>query len=124
MNAAFDKKIFIVDDDPFLTAMLEQILMEIGFTNLDLFADGKSCIQNIHQKPEIIFLDYQMEEMNGLDVLKKIKENSPETAVIFTTALEDLSIAMQSITHGSCDFLLKKNISRKEVESILSEILN
>ncbi|WP_343561420.1 response regulator [Sphingobacterium sp.] len=116
------KKIFIVDDDPVVTAMLSKILKDLGVIDISIFSDGESCLDQLEEKPDIIFLDYQMEKMNGLEVLQELRKITSESAVVFTTALEDLSVAMQSIAQGSIEFLLKKNISKKEVQKILSEI--
>jgi DNA-binding NtrC family response regulator len=122
MKTKFDKKIFVVDDDPFLTAYLQQTLNNIGYHYVSSYGCGKDCLDHIHHNPEIIFLDYQMDDMDGLEVLKEVKDYFPGINVIFTTALEDLSIAVQSISDGSFDFLLKKNITEEEVNSILSRI--
>lgn len=122
MKNIFEKKIFIVDDDPFVTAYLEQTLNNIGYNNVSSYGSGKDCLHHIHHNPEIIFLDYQMDDMDGLEVLKQVKDYFPGINVIFTTSLEDLAIAVQSISEGSFDFLLKKNITEEEVNSILSRI--
>ena len=122
MKTKFDKKIFVVDDDPFLTTYLAQTLNNIGYHNVSAFESGHKCLSHIHHNPEIIFLDYQMDDMDGLQVLKEVKNYFPGINVIFTTALEDLSVAVQSISDGSFDFLLKKNITEQEVNSIMSRI--
>ena len=122
MKTKLDKKIFVVDDDPFLTAYLTQTLNNIGYHNVNVFESGGKCLNQIHHNPEIIFLDYQMDDMDGLEVLKKVKDYFPGINVIFTTALEDLSVAVRSISDGSFDFLLKKNITEQEVSSIMSRI--
>lgn len=122
MKTKFDKKIFVVDDDPFVTAYLQQTLNNIGYHKVSCYGSGKDCLDHIHHNPEIIFLDYQMDDMDGLEVLKQVKEYFPGINVIFTTALEDLAIAVQSISDGSFDFLLKKNITEEEVDNILSRL--
>ncbi|MDR2275560.1 MAG: response regulator [Sphingobacterium sp.] len=116
------KKIFIVDDDPVVTAMLSKILRDLEFIDIAVFPDGESCLNQLDQKPDVIFLDYQMEKMNGLEVLQQLRKITSDSAVIFTTALEDLSVAMQSIAQGSVEFLLKRNITKKEIQKILAEI--
>ena len=55
------------------TAMLTQILTDLGYTNIVTFSNGADCIKNLDQNPALIFLDYQMEHMDGLKVLPKIK---------------------------------------------------
>jgi DNA-binding NtrC family response regulator len=122
MKTKFGKKIFVVDDDPFVTAYLAQILNNIGYYNVSHYGSGKECLNHIHHNPEIIFLDYQMDDMDGIQVLKEVKDYFPGINVIFTTALEDLAIAVQSISNGSFDFLLKKNINENEVNSIMLRV--
>jgi DNA-binding NtrC family response regulator len=114
------KKTFVVDDDPFWTAILTQILTDLGFTNITTFSSGAACFENLHLNPELVFLDYQMEGMDGLTVLQKIKEYNSKIGVVFCTSHEDLGVAIDAIKYGSFDYLLKGNASRREVASIIS----
>jgi DNA-binding NtrC family response regulator len=115
-------KIFIVDDDPFWTAILTQLLTDLGYNNIATFSNGKECLENLHQNPNLVFLDYQMENMDGIEVLQKIKTNGDGIGVIFCTALEDLSVAMNAMRHGSFDYLLNSNASKKELAAIIAQI--
>lgn len=113
------KKIVIVDDDPFWTAMLIQILTDLGFTNIATFDNGATYVNNLHLNPDLVFLDYQMEDMDGLQVLQKIKSYDSATGVVFCTSYEDLGVAVDAIRYGSFDYLLKGNANKKEVSSII-----
>ena len=66
------KRTFIVDDDPFWRSMLSQMLTDLGYTNIDLLSNGAECINNLNLAPNLIFLDYQMEDMDGLEVLAEV----------------------------------------------------
>lgn len=116
------KKTFIVDDDPFWTAMLSQILNDLGYDHIHTFENGKDCLENLHLNPNLIFLDYQMEDMDGLEVLQKIKEYFPGIGVVFCTAHEDLNVAVNAMKHGSFDYLLKSNANKKEVALIIEQM--
>lgn len=115
-------RVFIVDDDPFWTMKLSKLLQEIGFENIIPYPNGKDCLENIHLNPRLVFLDYQMEGADGITVLQQIKEYYPGILVIFCTAHEDLSVAMDAIGNGSCDYLLKENASLKELSAIIKNI--
>lgn len=117
-----NKRIFIVDDDPYWTAILSQILIDLGYANIKTFSNGKDCIDNLHLNPALVFLDYQMDDLNGIDVLKKVKSYFPGIGVVFCTAYEDLSIAVEAMEYGSFDYLLKGNASIKEVSKIISSL--
>jgi DNA-binding NtrC family response regulator len=117
-----EKSIFIVDDDPFWTAVLSQVLSNLGYENLVTYNNGADCIADLPDDPALIFLDYQMEDMNGLEVLKLIKDRNPSIGVIFCTAHEDLGVAIDAMKYGSFDFLLKANATKEEVSSIIDNI--
>ena len=116
------KTTFIVDDDPFWTAMLSQLLTDLGYENIVTFSNGKDCLENLHLNPNLIFLDYQMENINGLEVLQKIKEYNKGIGVVFCTALEDLSVAVNAMKQGSFDYMLKSNATKKELTSIIESL--
>ena len=116
------KRTFIVDDDPFWTAMLTQMLTDLGYENIVTFSNGKDCIDNLHLNPSLVFLDYQMEEMDGLEVLQQVKNYYPGIGVVFCTAHEDLSVAVNAMKFGSFDYLLKSNATKKEVASIIAHM--
>lgn len=122
MQKVLDRKIFLVDDDSFLTASLERVLNNVGYKNIEIYPNGKRCMKFIKNNPEIVFLDYQMDDMDGIEVLKRIKSYSQDIQVIFTTSMESVILAIKSIKLGAADFLLKKDISEKEVESIINKI--
>jgi len=119
MEKINSSKTFIVDDDPFWTAMLTQILEDLDITNIDTFSNGEDCISNLGLNPGVIFLDYEMDDMNGLEALKKIKEYNAEIKVIFCTAHEDLAVAVDALQYGSFDYLLKENANKKQIKSLL-----
>lgn len=122
MKSQLNKRIFIVDDDPFWTTLLSQLLAELGYTNVICLKSGKECIDNLHLNPNVIFLDYQMGDMNGIEVLQKVKNYFPGIGVVFCTAQEDLSIAIDAMKYGSFDYLLKSNASKKEIVTIMDNM--
>ncbi|MBK8604766.1 MAG: response regulator [Saprospiraceae bacterium] len=71
--------IFIVDDEPLLSEMLTDYLMEqnVDF-NIETFPTGEACLENLHKQPDAVVLDYYLnskekDAANGIDILKEIK---------------------------------------------------
>lgn len=116
------KRTFIVDDDPFWTALLTHMLNELGYENIMTFSSGRDCVEHLHLNPNLVFLDYQMEDMDGLEALQKVKDYYPRIGVVFCTAHEDLSIAVNALKYGSLDYLLKSNATPKELASIIGQM--
>ncbi len=118
-TAVLTKKIFIVDDNTYWREILKEMLSQLGYSDIHLFSNGFECLQNLHINPDLIFLDYQMEEENGIEVLKKIKSFSSQVSVIFCTGNEDLSIAMTAFQEGTQEYLLKENCTPKELGNMI-----
>ena len=114
--------VFIVDDDCFWSALLGGILADMGVPQVSTFSTSVDCLKNLHLKPDLIFTDYQMDELNGLELLKMIKMTNHQSRVVFCTAYEDLSVACNAIKYGSMDYFLKSNLNRYVVEDILKNI--
>jgi DNA-binding NarL/FixJ family response regulator len=125
MKTLNDKTTFIVDDDPFWRALLINVLIELNFSNIVAFSNGEECINNLHQHPHLVFLDYHMESMDGLEVLQKIKEHNPETAVVFCSANQEIAVVVHAMKNGSVDYLVKSDLSDKEkLKQIIRNIGN
>jgi CheY-like chemotaxis protein len=124
MKSIINSNIFIVDDNPFWVKMQSQMLKDLGFTKILTFNNGIDCLDNLNLNPAIIFLDYHMEGINGLEVLQKIKSYYASINVVFCTNSEDLGVAVDAIKFGSQDYLLKENASKKELRYIIENIMH
>lgn len=69
-------------------------------------------------QPQIVFTDLKMPEMDGIEVLKKIKELAPQTEVIVITGHGDMDLAMQALNLDASDFI-NKPIDRVALEAAL-----
>jgi CheY-like chemotaxis protein len=98
------------------------MLTELGFNDIISLRSGTECIDKLHLNPGLIFLDYQMEDMNGLEALEIIKDYFPGIGVVFCTAHEDLHVAVSAIKKGSFDYLLKMNATKKELTNVLNSL--
>ena len=87
----FEKiKMFVVDDDPFFSLLMEQSLHNLGVKEITLYDNGTDCLNNLHKSPELIFLDYNMDNLSGYEVLKKIKRVNPDIYVVLVSAKEEI----------------------------------
>src|SRR5687767_5278758 len=106
MTAANDM-IFLVEDDEMYSAMVEYKLKEFGKKNIKKFHSGEECLRNMHLNPSIVVLDYQLPRINGLETLKQIKENNPETAVVALSNTNDSYIKKQFFDAGVYEYFQK-----------------
>ncbi len=103
------KSILLVDDDLTLREMYGERLKAEGFS-VDMAKDGEEALAKATSShPNVILLDVMMPKMNGLDVLKKLKEqeDTKNIPVIVLTALIQDREKMESITRGADDYIVK-----------------
>ncbi len=100
-------KIYVVDDDVFHLNMMKQILVGAGYEDITIFENGVACLDNLHTKPDIIFLDYNMDVFTGFEVLRKIKRYNPNIYVVMVSAQEEIKTAVNALKYGAFDYLEK-----------------
>ncbi len=123
MSVTPDLSIFIVDDDALCLTLYQQFLKQLGYTNIELFDSGADCIDGLEEhEPDVIFLDYNMEGMNGLDVLKKIKTFNPDIIVYFISGQEDIEVAVNTLKHGAVDYIIKSSLNPDKMKAIMERI--
>ncbi len=118
----FNEKIFVVDDDRFHLELMRQVLTSEGFTDVTLFDSGVECLNHIHLKPEIIFLDHQMDIYTGYETLRKIKRNNPDIFVVMVSAQEEIKTAVDTLKHGAFDYFQKDELLEDNVKQVIQKI--
>ena len=121
MKPVSDFSVFLVDDDPFFLSVCEQYLHNTGFTNVRQFQSGTEFLKNMQLQPDLIFLDYNMDSLNGIETLKKIKRFNPDSLVVFISGQENIDIAVNALKYGAFDYLVKKNINEEKIKSLLEK---
>ncbi|MFN2261976.1 MAG: sigma-54-dependent transcriptional regulator [Psychroflexus sp.] len=100
------QKILIVDDDPFFNKTLSNYLKRFSYV-VETATSAEMALSQIHEKNyDLILTDYRLPEMNGLDLIAKIKSNS-DIPVILITNYSDVRTAVNSIKLGAFEFISK-----------------
>lgn len=117
--------LFIVDDNKLLATDLKHFLHNRFGTdiNISIFNDGISCLKKIDKDTHIVILDYTMDGINGLEVLKSIKEINPKTEVIMLSGNEDMAVAIQTFRSGAKDYVIKGQGSWKKITKLVQTIV-
>ncbi len=102
-------KILIVDDEPFNLDLLEQELGDQGYV-IERAADGAEALEKVPSfEPDVILLDYMMPRMNGLEVLKHLREDEKYKTipVILLTAKATQEDKVRGLDAGADDYVIK-----------------
>lgn len=117
-------KLFIVDDDPIYSEFITTILNQAGYKGISAFETENKVMDNLYQAPDVIFLDYFLENTNGLDVLRKIKATNPDIHVVFLSSQEKIEIAVNSLKFGALDYIMKNDEAKRRIISSMNRIKN
>jgi DNA-binding NtrC family response regulator len=115
-------KIFVVDDDLFTLNIYRQGLENMGYENITLFLNGTVCLNNLNKKPKVIFLDHDMNDLTGFEVLKKIKRYNPDIYVVLVSAQEKMTVAIEALKYGAFDYIIKGNDDLDKMQKALFRI--
>jgi two-component system NarL family response regulator len=106
-------RIIIADDHPFFVEGLKVVLEEIeGLRVLDTAANGRQLLDRLRQSPaDMILLDLNMPQMDGIEVLKILKNEFPQVKVIVLTNYDHPDLLKEVETWGAKGYLLKDTSS-------------
>jgi len=99
-------RILVVDDEESIRGLLKSFLEKKGYEVI-CASSGVEALEEMEKKPALVLLDILMSDIHGLQVLRRIKEREPSTAVIMVTGLTDDAIGAESLHQGADDFITK-----------------
>ncbi len=98
----------VVDDSAHSRILLLRLLQRSGISQVELAVNGADGIQRYKaSKPDMVFLDAIMPEMDGLTALREIKQIDPVSIVVMTTSLSEKEKVIQFKDAGANYYLLK-----------------
>ena len=101
------QRILVVDDEQIIRESLSFILKKEGY-NVEEAANGKDALTKHDANPfDIIITDIEMPEMKGVDLLKQIRQRTPQTLVVIITAFGSVETAVLALREGAADYILK-----------------
>ena len=100
-------KIFVVDDDPIYAKLISYQLTKNPDYDVEIYADIKSCIKNLHRSPDLITLDYFLPDGTGKELLQKFKEFNSDLPVIIISGQSDIPTAIELLKLGAYDYIVK-----------------
>ncbi|MBC8438488.1 MAG: sigma-54-dependent Fis family transcriptional regulator [Deltaproteobacteria bacterium] len=99
--------ILLIDDDPSLRRVTQYNLAAKGF-NVVTASSGAQGLEYFETTaPDLVVTDVKLGDMNGLDILAKIKKDAPDIPVIIMTAFGSIEMAVQAMNKGAFNFITK-----------------
>ena len=101
------KKILVIDDEPIVRTSCIRSLSPEGY-EVKSASSGKEALELLENEPfNLVLLDLKMPDMDGIEVLKKIKDTWPDTKVVMITGYSTVETAVKTLKLGAFSYLEK-----------------
>ncbi|MEO8373080.1 MAG: response regulator, partial [Candidatus Solibacter sp.] len=101
------KNVLVVDDDESLRRITQMQLEEAGYAAVTA-ANGDEALRMIEEDaPALVITDLKMPGISGLELLRKVREQYPQTAVVLVTAFGTVQTAVAAMKAGAYDYITK-----------------
>ena len=114
--------VVIVDDEVQITSMLEKFLKREEKYKTTVFNNPITALSSLPKDTDVVLLDIMMPQMNGLDLLPKLKEKYPNVNVIMMTAFSTLDKVLDSHRNGAENYIMKPFDSLNVVSKKIDEV--
>ncbi|MDI9493590.1 MAG: response regulator [Bacillota bacterium] len=112
-------KILIVDDAAFMRMMIKDNLKKAGYTDFVEAGDGEQAVLKYEEeKPGVVLLDITMPVMDGIQVLRTIKQLDSNAKVIMCSAMGQEGMVVEAIKLGALDFIVKPFKPERLVQTV------
>ncbi len=119
-NIEFPRILHLDDNRDFLEMFYYMFKKNFRITS---FADPSEALENLkNEEYDVIIIDYEMPDMNGLDFLRKVRQEYPDTALIFYTGQGNEEIAREAFLLGASDYFTKELRGFAHREKLLNSI--
>jgi len=119
---AYPGKILVIDDEEVVGKSCARILEPAGY-QVEYETSPKKGLEKIESGAyDLVLLDLRMPEMDGIEVLKKIKEKRPETEVVIITAFSSVDTAVETLKLGAKDYV-PKPFTPEELQEVVKTAL-
>jgi two-component system response regulator AtoC len=101
------KSILIIDDDPLIRKTLSAHLSRQGYEIRIAEDGGAGLAAHAEMCPDLVLLDIRLPDIDGLEVLRRLKEQGHRSAVVIMTAYDDMRTTVEAVKYGAFEYLVK-----------------
>jgi two-component system response regulator AtoC len=116
-------QIIIAEDDNWYSEFLEYHLTLTHTHSIRKVKTASALFDQLKFKPDVITLDYNLPDLKGDYVLKRIKMECPDTEVILISGQNDIDTALQLIHNGASDYIVKNDDAKNRINGALANLL-
>jgi len=114
--------ILIAEDDKWYAELIQYHLELNPSWVVSSAATGKDLLKEMAHKPDVVTLDYSLPDSTGGELLKRLKDEYPDTEVIMVSGQEDISTAIELLKEGAYDYIVKDDDTKDRLWKSISNI--
>lgn len=115
-------KIWIVEDDEWYSEFLKYSISMIPEYEATVFRSGKELLAQLHERPDVITLDFNLPDTDGATLLKKIKSTDSDIQVLMISKQENMNTALELLRSGAYDYFIKSDDLRDKLLNTLQHL--
>lgn len=117
-------KIFVVEDNDWYNRLLVHTLSLNPDYEVKSYFNGQDFLAALHERPDIVTLDYRLPDMTGNELLKQIKQLYPDIQIILISEQNDINTVVELLKMGAKDYILKSQDIRDRLLNTVQNIRN
>ncbi|MDF2512671.1 MAG: hypothetical protein K0S04_2537 [Herbinix sp.] len=120
-------QILLVDDEPIVKIALRSIVQweQYGYQICGTASNGEEALAMVEKhKPQIVITDLKMPVMDGIELIKNLKEKGFRGEILVLSNYEDFELVRNALVHGAADYLLKVSIDGEALLDRISKAIN
>lgn len=115
-------KIFVVEDNEWYRKLLVHTISLNPDYSVKAFETGKELLNAMDERPDVVTVDYRLPDMLGSELMEKIRNIHPETAILAISEQEDIETAVDLLKLGAYDYIVKSNDIRNRLLNTLQHV--
>ncbi len=116
-------KLFLIEDNRTEGLLLQLALSGIDNLELQTFSLGQKLLDALVQKPDIVIVDLNLPDINGLTLIRKIKAFDPTIRMVVVSAQRDMDVLAQVQAEGVYNYLMKSEACLVYLNRVIKELL-
>jgi two-component system chemotaxis response regulator CheY len=120
----FDGSILLVDDEAHIRKFMSLLLRHLGVTRIFEAPNGQAALEVYKkERPDLVMLDVNMPQMDGIETLRALKELDPDCVVVMLTSLANRQTIDQAAALGAANYI-RKDAPPEDIGRALSDTID
>ena len=115
-------KVFLIEDDMLVASVMKQALSRNEKLEVFHFTSASECMNNLHSNPDIVVIDYNLPDEDGLSLMKKIKTYNGQIMTIICSGQESVEVVVNSYKQGANEYILKNENMVVNLENAINNL--